>query len=97
MAISAGLAGRHVLVLLKDGTLRGWGNTDWGQLGAGMTATFQLSPVTPRITGVKAVIAAGNSSFAVKADGSFWGWGTGDRGRWPFQVNTKVPTAITLP
>lgn len=96
VAISAG-TGRQVLVLLKDATLRGWGNTDWGQIGAGLTATFQLSPVTPKITGVKAVFAAGNNSYAVKADGSLWGWGNGDRGRWPFQVNTKVPTAIALP
>jgi hypothetical protein len=29
-ALAVGLTGRHTLVLLKDGTLRGWGNTDWG-------------------------------------------------------------------
>jgi len=95
VALSAG--GRHVLVLLGDGTLRGWGNTDFGQIGAGMTAGFQLSPVIPKLAGVKAVFAVGSSSFAVKADGSFWGWGTGDRGRWPFQASTKVPTPVTLP
>jgi alpha-tubulin suppressor-like RCC1 family protein len=97
VAISAGFGGRHVLVLLKDGTLRGWGNTDWGQLGAGVSGTFQLSPVTPRLSGVKAVFAAGNNSFAVKNDGSFWGWGSGGQGRWPLSANTKVPTAIPLP
>ena len=71
--------------------------TQHGGVRAGLTATFQQSPVTPKITGVKAVFAAGNNSYAVKADGSLWGWGNGDRGRWPFQANTKVPTAITLP
>jgi alpha-tubulin suppressor-like RCC1 family protein len=95
--MSAGFGGRHVLVLLKDGTLRGWGNTDWGQLGAGVSGTFQLSPVTPKLAGVHAVFAIGNNSFAVKNDGSFWGWGSGGQGRWPFTANTKVPTAISLP
>jgi alpha-tubulin suppressor-like RCC1 family protein len=97
VAISAGLTGRHVLVVLKDGTLRGWGNTDYGQLGAGLAATFQLAPVTPKIAGVKAVFAVGNGSFAVKTDGSFWGWGNGDKARWPFQAVTKVPTPVALP
>jgi hypothetical protein len=44
---------------------------------------------------VKFVFAVGNNTFAVKTDGSFWGWGTGDR-NWPFQVNQKVPTVIDL-
>ena len=26
-----GSTGRHFLALLKDGSLRGWGNTDWGE------------------------------------------------------------------
>ena len=73
------------------------GATDFGRLGAGVSATFQLSPVSPKLTGVKAVFAVGNSSFAVRNDGTFWGWGTGDKGRWPFPAWTKVPTPITLP
>jgi len=97
VAISAGLGGRHVLVILKDGTLRGWGNTDWGQLGAGVSGTFQLSPVTPKLTGVKAVFAVGNYGFAVRNDGTFWGWGNGGKGQWPFAVVTKLPAAISLP
>ena len=79
-AIAVGL-GRQTLALLKDGTLRGWGNTDWGQIGAGVTEAFQERPVTVRISGVKAVFATGNSSFAVKTDGTLWAWGAGGR-RW---------------
>ena len=35
VAISAGMTGRHVFVILKDGTLRGWGNSDVLGLGTG--------------------------------------------------------------
>lgn len=96
VAISLGLGGRHTLVLLKDGTLRGWGNTDWGQIGAGVSGTFQPRPVTPKIAGVKAVFAAGNNSFAVRNDNSFWVWGSGGRTEWPLPKNTAVPTPFVL-
>ncbi|MBN8732514.1 MAG: hypothetical protein J0L64_18365 [Acidobacteria bacterium] len=96
-AIAVGLTGRHTLALRKDGTLTGWGNTDWGQIGAGVSGRFQAKPVIPKIAGVKAVWAAGNNSFAVRADGSFWIWGIGERNEWPLQMNAKVPQRLDLP
>lgn len=97
VAISAGLTGRHVIVRLEDGTIRGWGNTDFGQIGAGLTTTFQLTPVAPKIANVRAVFAVGNNTFAVRADHSFWGWGHGDPREWPLRSWTRVPTAIVVP
>lgn len=95
-ALTVGLTGRHTLVLLKDGTLRGWGNTDWGQLGAGVAETYQLMPVIPKIAGVKTILAAGNQSFAVKSDGSVWVWGAGGPRSWPLKANTKLPARFEL-
>ncbi len=95
--LTLGLAGRHTMVLLKDGSLRAWGNTDWGQIGAGVSGTFQEKPVTPKINNIKSVFAVGNNTFAVKKDGSFWAWGSGDRGSWPFTKNTKIPEKIEIP
>jgi len=96
-AIAVGLTGRHTLALRKDGSLIGWGNTDWGQIGAGATAQFQPKPVVPKIAGVKAVWAVGNNSFAVRADGSFWIWGLGGRNEWPLQGNARIPQRLDLP
>lgn len=89
-------AGRHTVVLLKDGTVRGWGNTDFGQLGAGVSGTYQPKPVTPKIAGVERIFAGGNNTFVVKTDGSLWGWGGGGSSDWPFKTNVKVPTAVEL-
>lgn len=96
VAIAGAMTGRHFLVLLKDGTLRGWGNTDWGQLGAGVSGRSQPEVVTPRIIGVKAVLAAGNNSFAIRQDGSVWIWGSGDRRSWPLTANAKLPVRLDL-
>lgn len=89
--IALGLTGRHTLARLKDGTLRVWGNTDWGQLGTGAGPGYQPRPVSIKITGVAAVFAAGNNSFAVRTDGALWAWGAGGRGEFPLTSDLRVP------
>lgn len=91
-AVEIALGGRHTLVRLKDGTLRVWGNTDFGQLGTGAGPGYQPRPVSVKIAGVARVFAAGNNSFAVRTDGSFWAWGSGARGEWPLTAHVRVPT-----
>lgn len=96
-AISLGLTGRHTLALRKDGVVIGWGNTDWGQLGAGLSAQFQPKPTPVKLAGVKAVFAAGNNSFAVQTDGTLWMWGAGGRNEWPLAQNARLPVRLDLP
>ncbi|MCC7133678.1 MAG: hypothetical protein IT352_13550 [Gemmatimonadales bacterium] len=95
VAIAIGITGRHTLVLLRDGTLRGWGNTDWGQLGGGLAATFQPRVMTPRVSGIREIFAAGNNSYAVGADGSFWAWGAGRQDDL-LLAHTKVPMKVAV-
>lgn len=89
-AIAAG--GRHTIALLKDGTLRAWGNTDWGQVGNGAGPGYQPKPITPKIANVAAVFAAGDNSLAVLRDGSLWAWGKGNPGEFPLTSHVRVPT-----
>jgi alpha-tubulin suppressor-like RCC1 family protein len=96
VALVAGGAGRHALALLRDGTLRGWGNTDWGQIGAGVDADSQLRAVTPKISGVARVWAAGNNSFALTRDGRFWAWGASQSGAGLLGAQSKVPVVWPL-
>lgn len=45
--VEAGSYGRHCSVRRRNGTLIGWGNTDWGQLGAGLSGQHQPKPTRP--------------------------------------------------
>ncbi|MFN7934984.1 MAG: hypothetical protein U0R19_16760 [Bryobacteraceae bacterium] len=99
IALSGAINGRHFLALLKDGSLRAWGNSDWGQIGNGVTGREQATVVTPRIAGVKAVFAAGNNSLAIKSDGSLWIWGNGSSYPrvWPLVRNAPFPVQLLIP
>ncbi|QOY90897.1 RCC1 domain-containing protein [Paludibaculum fermentans] len=98
-ALCGAMSGRHFLALLKDGTLRTWGNTDWGQAGIGVTGREQATVATPRINGVKAVFAAGNNSLAILPDGSLWIWGNGSPypGVWPLTRRAPFPVQLQIP
>lgn len=74
----------HLLALLADGTVRAWGTGTSGQLGHG-DAGFgggraQPTPVL-ELTGATAVVAANNSSWALRGDGTAWAWGLNTTGQ----------------
>ena len=70
----------HSIALRRDGTVWGWGDDDYGQVGDG-TASRTLygnvyAPV--QVSGISDVVwisGGGLYSLAVKQDGSVWGWG----------------------
>ena len=69
----------YSLALKSDGTVWAWGTNDSGQLGNG-TTTQSSWPVQVMLypgvalSGVTAIVA-GYSSYALKSDGTVWGWG----------------------
>ena len=79
IAISAGRY--HSLVLKQDGTVWGWGNNSAGELGDGRSATTKRTPVQAQgLTNVIAIAAGFDRSYAIKQDGTVWGWGFGGLG-----------------
>ena len=84
------------MVLLRAGTLGAWGNTDWGQIGAGVSGTYQPRPTPPTIAGVTAFFLAGNHSFAVRHDGSLWIWKSESHGEGLLATNQKLPEQFPL-
>ena len=90
-AIAAG--SKFSLALLKDGSIRAWGENQYGQLGDGTTQN-RLRPVAVRgITNAVAVSAGGlDYCAALLADGTVmtWGQGNGALGR-PVQRGSANP------
>lgn len=64
-AIAAG--GLFSLAVIKGGTVQGWGDNAFGQLGNGSTATIETPVTISGLSGVTAVAAGGVDSLAVIA------------------------------
>ncbi len=74
-AIAAGW--EHSLALLQDGTVRGWGDNYFGQLGDGTRNDRPVPTLVAGLHNVQAIAAGGDFSLALKSDGTVWAWGNG--------------------
>lgn len=75
VAVSVGRA--HTIVLKSDGTVWGWGDNSWGQLGDGTLAP-RVSPVQVLglPAGVIAISAGLDHNLALTVAGAVWAWGS---------------------
>ena len=77
--ISAGNS--HVLALKNDGTLWSWGYNGTGELGGNISTFSRNSPVqVGGDTNWSKISAGGGVSFALKTNGTIWGWGDNNQG-----------------
>jgi alpha-tubulin suppressor-like RCC1 family protein len=78
-AISANNLQRFAV--LSDGTVRGWGNNQYGALGNGQECSDSCAVPTPgRVVGLttaRTVAANTGGGYAVDTDGRVWAWGSG--------------------
>ena len=74
-AIAAGES--HSLALRNDGTVWGWGDNVYGQVGDGLPSAVSIkTPVqVPGLSGVTAIAAGRFHSLALRSNGTVWGWG----------------------
>jgi len=77
-AIAAG--DQHSLALKSDGTMWGWGNNDYGQLGDSTQVQRNLPVQVHGLANVTGISAALYTSFAIRADSTAWSWGANSSG-----------------
>ncbi len=86
-AIQVAGLGRASALLRADGTIRAWGDNNYGVLGTGTSngqtprlQTVEVSAGVP-LANVVHLIGAEYAMYAVLADGTVWSWGNGGSGR----------------
>jgi alpha-tubulin suppressor-like RCC1 family protein len=89
----------HTLAIKTDGTLWAWGKNYSGQLGIGtsLAGSDKSSPVqVGSLTTWSKVSASGNSSLAIKTDGTLWSWGYNGKGELGLgdTTNRSSPTQV---
>jgi len=76
LRLAVGGEGAHTLAIKSDGSLWGWGQNIYGQLGEDPRIREQRYPATVAAGNDWSQAAVGGShSLALKRDGSLWAWG----------------------
>jgi alpha-tubulin suppressor-like RCC1 family protein len=82
--VKAVASGDHFnLALLEDGTVVGWGDNHYGQLGMDPSgpencACSRIPRRVPKLSNVIAISTLGDHSLALLEDGDVWAWGQND-------------------
>jgi alpha-tubulin suppressor-like RCC1 family protein len=86
----------HSLALLKDGTVRAWGDNHYGQLGDGTTMNRDRPVVVQGIRNAIAIATSSMASAAALADGTVVTWGTLTRYAQsnPVEKKALVPSVV---
>lgn len=79
-SISAGVW--HAMAIKNDGSVYVWGqNTANGVFGNGTSDTSLIPVQVANLLGATYITAGNDSSFALKSDGTLWGWGGNSNGQ----------------
>ncbi|MBP2000772.1 alpha-tubulin suppressor-like RCC1 family protein [Paenibacillus shirakamiensis] len=89
--------GSHAFATLNDGTIKGWGDNSYGQVGSGNIRNDNMgSPETLYFLQNVRMLAAGMySSYALKEDGSLMSWGYNDHNQ--LGLGTSYVQLQTIP
>jgi len=69
------------LVVLNNGSVKAWGNNQFGQIGDGTTTDRHTPVEVIPLTNIAAVASGGYHSLALANDGKVWAWGKNDQGQ----------------
>lgn len=95
VAICAG--GSSAFAVTPDGAVWAWGSNAFGQLGTGDSEMSSVRPTRVKgLSEVRRIATSGESTFAVRRDGSVWAWGRNNHGQLGdgTQVDRRTPTRV---
>ncbi|WP_158620279.1 MULTISPECIES: hypothetical protein [Corallococcus] len=97
--VSTAAGDNHVLALKSDGTVWAWGRNFSGQSGNNDEWKYDVYTPTqvPGLTGMVALAAGGESSVALKSDGTVWAWSKNASGQLGDGTTTNRLTPIQVP
>jgi len=94
---TAAMGSFHSLGIKTDGTLWGWGSNSLGQSTGGEDTDDVLIPTQVGTDNDWVYVSAGSStSFAIKANGTLWGWGQANFSQIGIDID-PIPTKVTTP
>lgn len=86
----------HTLAIKTDGTLWSWGRSEnYGQLGLGNKTNYSSPKQIGSLTTWAAISGGGETSMAIKTDGTLWTWGSNTNGQlglgvWPTNYSSPM-------
>ncbi len=89
----------HFLVLLEDGSLRGWGHNGFGELGDGTAGNYRTAaPVVAKVPPLRAVWAGGYRSVGLTRGGDLlvWGWVYSRQATPTSKLHSPIPLPLPL-
>jgi len=92
MVVASGTG--HVIALKTTGALFAWGYNQYNELGQNQRVQVNYSsPIQVGTSSWTKIGAGNNNSFAIRTDGSLWGWGRNDFGQ--IGTNNNTPLSWT--
>jgi alpha-tubulin suppressor-like RCC1 family protein len=85
------------IVKLNDGTFKGWGQNNHGQLALDGTDNKYSPTSIPNLTGFREIYGGEYGAYGIKNDGTAWGWGYNYRGELGLGNETQYKTPQLLP